>query len=68
MHTLLLTCQPESYKLKKNYRFGRLLGSGSFGQVKEALWTPPNGGPPKQVAVKIILKKSVKGKEHIVYE
>lgn len=58
--------QPESYKLKKNYKFGDTLGVGSFGQVKQATWTTHD--PPIEVAIKVILKKSVKGKEHVVYE
>ena len=58
--------QPESYKLKKNYKFGDTLGVGTFGQVKQATWLSHD--PPIDVAIKIIAKKSVKGKEQVVYE
>lgn len=40
------------------------VSSGSFGEVKQALWVPHN----LEVAVKIITKKVVKGKEQIVYD
>ncbi|CAD6565484.1 MAG: hypothetical protein CYPHOPRED_005659 [Cyphobasidiales sp. Tagirdzhanova-0007] len=58
--------RPESYKLKRNYRFGRVLGTGTFGEVKQALWISHE--PPLEVAIKIIRKKSVKGQERIVYD
>lgn len=47
--------QPESYEKKSKYRFGRTLGAGTYGIVREA------EGPMGKVAVKIILKKNVKG-------
>lgn len=54
--------QPESYDKKSKYRFGRTLGAGTYGIVREA------DGPPGKVAVKIILKKNVKGNEQMVYD
>ncbi|RDW85066.1 putative Ca2+ kinase-1 [Coleophoma cylindrospora] len=54
--------QPESYDKKSKYRFGRTLGAGTYGIVREA------EGPTGKVAVKIILKKNVKGNEQMVYD
>lgn len=54
--------QPESYEKKAKYRFGRTLGAGTYGVVREA------DGPTGKVAIKIILKKSVKGNEQMVYD
>lgn len=54
--------QPESYDKKSQYRFGRTLGAGTYGIVREA------DGPSGKVAVKIILKKNVKGNERMVYD
>ncbi|KAH6675681.1 kinase-like domain-containing protein [Halenospora varia] len=54
--------QPESYDKKSKYRFGRTLGAGTYGIVREA------DGPSGKVAVKIILKKNVKGNEQMVYD
>ncbi|KAF2716487.1 Ca2+/calmodulin-dependent protein kinase [Polychaeton citri CBS 116435] len=54
--------QPESYDRKSKYRFGRTLGAGTYGIVKEA------DGPTGKVAVKIILKKNVKGNDQMVYD
>lgn len=54
--------QPESYDKKSRYRFGKTLGAGTYGIVKEA------EGPAGKVAVKIILKKNVKGNEQMVYD
>ncbi|EEP76981.1 calcium/calmodulin-dependent protein kinase [Uncinocarpus reesii 1704] len=44
------------------YKFGRTLGAGTYGIVREA------DGPNGKVAVKIILKKNVKGNEQMVYD
>ncbi|KAF5011224.1 hypothetical protein F66182_15385, partial [Fusarium sp. NRRL 66182] len=44
------------------YRFGRTLGAGTYGIVREA------DSPQGKVAVKIILKKSVRGNEQMVYD
>jgi len=54
--------QPDSYDKKSKYRFGRTLGAGTYGIVREA------DGPTGKVAVKIILKKNVKGNEQMVYD
>ncbi|KAI2465068.1 calcium/calmodulin-dependent protein kinase 1 [Annulohypoxylon bovei var. microspora] len=54
--------QPESYERKAKYRFGRTLGAGTYGIVREA--DSPNG----KVAIKIILKKNVKGNEKMVWD
>lgn len=54
--------QPESYERKAKYRFGRTLGAGTYGIVREA--DSPNG----KVAIKIILKKNVKGNENMVLD
>ncbi|KAF9890246.1 hypothetical protein FE257_006158 [Aspergillus nanangensis] len=54
--------QPESFAKKALYRFGRTLGAGEYGIVREA-----NSAWGK-VAVKIILKRNVRGNEHAVYD
>lgn len=54
--------QPDSYEKKSQYRLGKTLGAGTYGIVREA----ECGGD--KVAVKIILKKSVKGNEQMVYD
>ncbi|KAL2199176.1 kinase-like domain-containing protein [Corynascus similis CBS 632.67] len=54
--------QPESYDKKAKYRFGRTLGAGTYGIVREA------EGPDGRVAVKIILKKVVRGNERMVLD
>lgn len=59
-----LSGQPQSYNLKANYTFGRTLGAGSFGIVRYARDNTTN----EDVAVKIILKKALKGNEEFVIE
>lgn len=54
--------QPATYDKKSSYRMGRTLGAGTYGIVREA------DGPSGKVAVKIILKKNVKGNEQMVYD
>lgn len=54
--------QPDSYDKKSKYRFGKTLGAGTYGIVREA------DGPQGKCAVKIILKKSVRGNEQMVYD
>ncbi|KAI9770314.1 MAG: hypothetical protein M1840_003473 [Geoglossum simile] len=54
--------QPDSYDKKSKYRMGRTLGAGTYGIVREA------DCPEGKVAVKIILKKNVKGNEQMVYD
>ena len=55
--------QPDGYDKKSQYKFGRTLGAGTYGIVREA--EGPNG---ERVAVKIILKKNVKGNEKMVQD
>lgn len=45
---------------RAKYRFGRTLGAGTYGIVREA------DGPTGKVAIKIILKKNVRGNEKMV--
>lgn len=54
--------QPDSYDKKAKYHFGRTLGAGTYGIVREA------DGPEGKCAVKIILKKNVRGNEQMVYD
>ncbi|KAI4144409.1 MAG: hypothetical protein L6R39_004199 [Caloplaca ligustica] len=54
--------QPDSYDKKAQYRFGRTLGAGTYGIVREA---ECNG---ERYAIKIILKKNVRGNEKMVYD
>ncbi|KAG0636488.1 kinase-like domain-containing protein [Tuber brumale] len=54
--------QPPTYDKKSQYKMGRTLGAGTYGIVREA------DGPTGKVAVKIILKKNVKGNEQMVYD
>lgn len=54
--------QPESYKRKAEYRFGKTLGAGTFGVVKRATHTATG----EDVAIKIILKKNLVGNEQMV--
>lgn len=57
-----LHSQPATYDRKALYKQGRTLGAGTYGIVREA------DGPTGKVAVKIILKKNVKGNEQMVYD
>jgi calcium/calmodulin-dependent protein kinase I len=59
-----LSGQPESYAHKSNYIFGKTLGAGSFGVVRQAR----NVTTKEDVAVKIVLKKALRGKEDAFYE
>jgi len=56
--------QPSSYSKRHQYKFGKILGSGTYGIVREADSMKANG----KFAVKIILKKNVKGHEQMVYD
>jgi calcium/calmodulin-dependent protein kinase I len=47
---------------RNQYKFGRTLGAGTYGIVREA---EQNGN---KYAIKIILKKNVKGNEKMVYD
>ena len=48
--------------IRSKYSFGRTLGAGTYGIVREA------NGPTGRVAIKIILKKNVKGNEQMVLD
>ncbi|KAI9684546.1 MAG: hypothetical protein M1822_005634 [Bathelium mastoideum] len=52
----------ENARRRSRYKLGKTLGAGTYGIVREA--ECPDGN----VAVKIILKKSVKGNEQMVYD
>ncbi|RGP81579.1 camk camk1 camk1-cmk kinase [Fusarium longipes] len=52
----------DSFHYRSKYRFGRTLGAGTYGVVREA------DGPTGKVAIKIILKRNVKGNEQMVYD
>ncbi|KAK3825553.1 MAG: kinase-like domain-containing protein [Benniella sp.] len=60
----LLHLQPPTYERKKNYDFSNDLGTGTYGTVKKA-WSR---SAKKDVAVKVILKKTVKGHEDMVHK
>lgn len=57
-----LSGQPPSYEKKALYKFGKTLGAGTYGIVREA------DSASGKVAVKIILKKNVRGNEQMVYD
>lgn len=57
-----ITNQPESYCKRTKYTLGKTLGAGTFGVVREAI------ADDDRYAVKIILKKNVRGHEDIVYD
>ncbi|POW03970.1 hypothetical protein PSHT_11450, partial [Puccinia striiformis] len=59
------TLEPDSYSKKKNYIFEEVLGSGSFGFVKKAVWIPHGNLP---VAVKCIKKKTLHGNVQVVHD
>lgn len=63
----LLEKQPESYRKRKSYNFHKLIGEGTFGAVKQATWTKPDGSKV-EVAVKCINKKLVRGKPEVVLD
>lgn len=56
--------QPPSYNKKADYKFGKTLGAGTFGIVKYA----KQHSTGDEVAVKIIVKKNLKGNDHVVIE
>lgn len=51
------------FDIRSLYKFGRTLGAGTYGIVREA---ETHDG--KKVAIKIILKKNVRGNEEMVYD
>lgn len=56
--------QPASYVRKSNYALGKTLGAGTFGVVRQARDLQTS----EDVAMKIILKKTLKGNFTMVYE
>lgn len=54
-----VTGQPQSYVKKSDYVFGKTLGAGSFGVVRQARCISTG----ENVAVKILLKKALKGND-----
>lgn len=59
--------QPASFAKKKRYELQTVLGTGSFGKVIKAVWSPPDGSPSTVVALKVIPKKRVKGNEQAIW-
>lgn len=59
-----LSGQPPSYAQKSDYIFGRTLGAGTFGIVRQARRISTK----EEVAVKIVMKKALKGNEKMFYE
>ena len=55
---LIITVAP----YRSHYKFGRTLGAGTYGIVREA------DSSKGKVAIKIILKKNVRGNEQMVYD
>ena len=47
---------------RSKYKFGRTLGAGTYGIVREA------DSSEGKVAIKILLKKNVRGNESMVYD
>lgn len=60
--TLIVLAHSLTNAHRSNYRFGKTLGAGTYGIVREA------DGPRGKCAVKIILKKNVRGNEQMVYD
>ena len=58
----VLNSKPAITDRRSQYHFGKTLGAGTYGIVREA---EVDG---QKVAVKIILKKNVKGNEQMVYD
>jgi calcium/calmodulin-dependent protein kinase I len=61
-HTLD-NCPARADNNRSKYKFGKTLGAGTYGIVREAE-TPDR----KKVAIKIILKKNIKGNEQMVVD
>lgn len=59
-----LSGQPPSYAKKQDYIYGKTLGAGATGVVRQARYTPTG----ENVAIKIILKKTFKGNEQQLYD
>ncbi|KAJ1942686.1 Calmodulin-dependent protein kinase cmk2, partial [Kickxella alabastrina] len=54
--------QPQSYERKQYYTFGKVLGAGTFGEVREATFNPDG----RQVAIKVIKKAAMTTDEQMV--
>lgn len=59
-----LSGQPELYVRKNNFTFGKTLGAGSFGLVRYAR----DNNTGENVAIKIIIKKALKGNAQLVID
>lgn len=59
-----LSGHPASYSRKNNYIFGKTLGAGTFGVVRQAR----DVATGEDIAMKIILKKTLKGNFNMVYD
>ncbi|KAJ9109048.1 hypothetical protein QFC21_000374 [Naganishia friedmannii] len=62
--------QPPSFAKKKEFKLQEVLGVGAFGKVVRAEWrnAPPPGDRVRDVALKIIPKKLVRGNEEQVFD
>ena len=58
--------QPPTFSKKKAYDLHTVLGTGTFGKVIQATWNSPDG-EKKEVALKVIPKKRVKGNEEAIW-
>ncbi|PVU97105.1 hypothetical protein BB561_000746 [Smittium simulii] len=54
--------KPTNLERKKYYKFGKVIGSGTFGEVKQAIFTPTD----QLTAVKIIKKSALNGDQDMV--
>lgn len=64
LHPVLLPVAGTDMRNQRSkYRFGRTLGAGTYGIVREA-----DGPDGQRVAIKIILKKNVRGNERMVLD
>ncbi|KAI8057627.1 CAMK/CAMK1 protein kinase [Syncephalis plumigaleata] len=54
--------QPETYDKKKLFKFGSILGSGAYGEVKEGTIIATG----QSVAIKVIRKEVIRGREDLV--
>lgn len=66
VHLSQLLGQPETYYKRKEYSMGPILGEGTFGIVRQALWKTHE--PPITVAVKVIAKRLLKDNVDLVQQ